>query len=137
MMKRRNLLRLMVILMAVTVDPRALFGCGPFSPEIIFTHTVHPDFPLERFARGELGVLQPTYARSYLLVAYRHLNDVGVDSDEEKALVSLWRERLLIDDQPGVAQSVDEWLVERGKITGAGKPPEIVHYYTDSGPGQY
>src|SRR5215468_5300714 len=137
MMKRRNLLRLMVILISVTVDPRALFGCGPFSPEIIFTHTIHPDFPLEHFARGELGVLQPAYARSYLLVAYRHLNGVGIDSDEEKALVSLWRERLLIDDEPGADQSVNEWSVEREKITGAGKPPAIVHYYTDSGANHY
>src|SRR5262249_30655364 len=56
---------------------------------------------------------------------------------EEKALVSLWRERLLIDDEPGVDQSVDEWLVERGKITGAGKPPGIVHYYTDRGNDHY
>src|SRR5262249_30903872 len=105
-MKRRSLIRLMVILIAVMVDPRALFGCGPFFPEIIFTHTIHPDFPLDRFARGELGVLQPTYARSYLLVAYRHLNGDGFDSDEEKALVSLWRERLLTAHEPAFDQSL-------------------------------
>ncbi len=136
-MKRRNLLRLTVILMAVTLDPRALFGCGPFFPEVIFTHTLHPDFPLDRFARGELGVLRPDYAESYLVVAYRHLNGAGIDSEEEKALVSLWRQRLLIDDQPGVGLSVEEWTAEREKITGAGKPPEIVPYYTDSGANHY
>src|SRR5262245_54038665 len=101
-MKRFNLVRWMVILTAMLVDQRVLFACGPLSPEMIFTHTVHPDFPLDRFAHGELVVLQPNYARSYLLVAYRHLNGIGVDSNEEKALVSLWRERLLIDNEMSV-----------------------------------
>lgn len=137
MMKRRNLFRLMAALIIALVDPRALFGCGPFFPEVIFTHTIHPDFPLERFARGELGVLQPTYARSYLLVAYRHLNGVGVDSNEDNALVSLWRERLLIDEEARGEKPVDEWLAERGKISSAGKPPELYPYYTDSGANHY
>jgi hypothetical protein len=137
MMKRQNLIRLMVVLIIVLVDPRALFGCGPFFPEIIFTHTLHPDFPLDRFARGELGVLQPEYARSYLLVAYRHLNGVAVDSNEEKALVSLWRERLLIDEEERLDKPVDEWSSERGKIAGAGKPPVISPYYTDRGNDHY
>src|SRR5262245_66527727 len=105
--RRFNLLRLMVILLALLADPHALFSCGPFAPEIIFTHTIHPDFPLDRFARGELGVLQPAYARSYLLVAYRHLNGIGVDSNEAQALVSLWRERLLIDSEGGVDRGLD------------------------------
>lgn len=137
MMRRFNLFRLTVILMAVLVNPRVLFGCGPFSPEIIFTHTIHPDFPLDRFARGELGVLQQKYARSYLLVAYRHLNGIGVDSNEEKALVSLWRERLLIDDGVSVDKAMDEWQEERKKITGAGNPPKVDFYYTDSGQNHY
>jgi hypothetical protein len=137
MMRRFTLLRLLVILLVLLFDPRALFSCGPFAPEIIFTHTVHPDFPLDRFARGELGVLQPEYARSYLLVAYRHLNGSGVDANEAQALLSLWRERLLLDSETSVDSAVDEWLAERKKITGAGAPPKIDAYYTDSGANHY
>jgi hypothetical protein len=137
MKKRRNLFRGMVIFAAMLIDPRMLFGCGPFMPEIIFTHTIHPDFPLDRYAGGELGVLQPTYARSYLLVAYRRLNGVGVNANEAKALVSLWRERLLIDDEAGRGEALGEWTAERKKITGAGAPPTIDIYYSESGPNYY
>ena len=52
---------------------RRLRACGPMWPEAHFTHATHPDFPLEGFAGGELGVLEPAYARSYLCVAYRVL----------------------------------------------------------------
>ena len=67
-------------------SPRLLFSCGPFFPSAIFTYTWHPDFPLDRFARGELGVLQPTYARSYLAVAYRYLSGVGLDTEAQQAV---------------------------------------------------
>src|SRR6266850_1510119 len=46
-------------------------ACGPFFTDAIFVYTKHPDFPLENFAAGKLGVLQTTYARSYLVAAYR------------------------------------------------------------------
>ncbi len=53
----------------VLYRPQLLSSCGPFFARAAFIYTVHPDFPLEKFAAGELGVLQPTYARSYLVVA--------------------------------------------------------------------
>ena len=129
-MRRFNFCRVIVISMAMLIEPYALYGCGPTMPSVIFTYTLHPDFPLNRYARGELGVLRPTYARSYLLVAYRHMSGAGVDSREEKALVSLWRERLLIDDEPGIDKAMNQWLGERNKITGAGHPAKIDYHYT-------
>ncbi|HMV85552.1 MAG TPA: hypothetical protein PKA34_20805, partial [Blastocatellia bacterium] len=131
-----KVVQLLVAALLVLSDPQSLFGCGPFAPEVIFTHTVHPDFPLDRFARGELGVLQPTYARSYLVAAYRHLNGVGIDAGEEKALVALWRERLL-GDGDGVDKGLEEWLAERQKITAAGKPSTVNFYYTENGQNFY
>jgi hypothetical protein len=129
MMRRFDFCRVIVISMAMLIDPYALYGCGPSMPSVIFTYSLHPDFPLNRYARGELGVLQPTYARSYLLVAYRHMSGAGVDSREEKALVSLWRERLLIDDEPSIDKAMNQWLDERNKITGAGHPTKIDYHY--------
>src|SRR6266487_2723082 len=69
-------------------------ACGPFSLEAIFTFSVHPEYPLENFARGDIGVIQPGYARSYLYVAYRYLTEGRFGQQEQKALVDLWRERL-------------------------------------------
>ncbi|MBL8170087.1 MAG: hypothetical protein JNJ50_18155, partial [Acidobacteria bacterium] len=135
--RQLKLFRLLAVMLAVLIDPQVLFGCGPFAPEIIFTHTVHPDFPLERFAHGELGVLQSSYARSYLVAAYRHLNGIGLDANEEKALVALWRERLGTSDEDSVRQSVDEWLAERKKIVPSGKAPEVDVYFSENGQNYY
>lgn len=71
-----------------------ILGCGPFSKTAIFTYSAHPDFPLENFARGEIGVLKPEYARSYLVVAYRYLSDEKLSPKEQKAVVNLWTDRL-------------------------------------------
>ena len=94
-------------------------ACGPFTLEAIFVHSVHPDFPLERFARGQLGVLQTTYARSYLVAAYRQLSGAPLGADEQAALVSLWRERLSIDGQrDGVEPASKLWLDARKRVPG-------------------
>jgi hypothetical protein len=73
---------------------RPAFSCGPFLEQAIFTYTLHPDVPLTSYAQGQLGILQPTYAQSYLYVAYRYLIGMGFHQDEQQALLALWNERL-------------------------------------------
>src|SRR5215472_10872962 len=73
--------------------PAATRACGPFFPMAKFAYSKHPDVPFKPFARGELGVLQPTYARSYLAVAYRYLSAASLDGEEQKAVNALWEER--------------------------------------------
>lgn len=135
--RRTNVLRWLAIAILMMVDVRMLFGCAPVGPEIIFVHSVHPDFPLDRYANGDLGVLNPGFARSYLVVAYRHLTGVGVSPQESKALASLWRERLMLDEDDQLDRAVDEWLAERTKISAAGAPPKIDSYLNELGRNHY
>src|SRR6266446_1801781 len=74
--------------------PHQTEACGPFFTDAIFVYSKHPDFPLERFAAGQVGVLRPTYARSYLVAAYRNLTKNSLSAEEVKALKSLWDDRL-------------------------------------------
>jgi tetratricopeptide (TPR) repeat protein len=115
---RRSVLLVVCMLGVVLYRPAPLSSCGPFFARVAFTYTVHPDFPLEQFAAGALGVLQPTYARSYLAVAYRYLMGTGFNEAEQKALVALWRERLVsaIEWNPEAWTKV--WLEARGKVPG-------------------
>ncbi|HET7105244.1 MAG TPA: hypothetical protein VFI38_00425 [Candidatus Acidoferrum sp.] len=53
----------------------------------------HPDVPIDKFAQGNLGILQPTFARSYLVVAYRYLSGVPLSNDEQQAAVAVWQSR--------------------------------------------
>jgi hypothetical protein len=49
---------------------------------------------LAQFAAGRIGVVQPSYARSYLYTAYRYLSGRSFTPGEQKAMVELWTERL-------------------------------------------
>jgi hypothetical protein len=110
------------------VCSRPVLGCGPFFEQAIFTYSLHPDLPLAGFAQGQLGVLQPTYARSYLYVAYRYLSGMGFNAEEQQALLALWDERL----QPHtdrwnvqVNNAMKTWYDARAQAIGADTPPAI------------
>ena len=76
----------------------------------IFTFEQHPDLPLRTFAGGKLGILQPTYARSYLYTAYRWIEGAPMDAAESAALDRYWQERLAPSQktpQPTAQQAYD------------------------------
>src|SRR5215471_21145513 len=125
-MKTRSLILVVLIATTMLLIARPQLGCGPFIPEAIFTYSVHPDLPLEKFAAGELGVLQPDYARLYLAVAYRYLSGGSFDRGEQKALLSLWHERLGLDDNKANNQATEpSWPDVRQKVPGIGPLPKI------------
>ncbi len=66
----------------------------------LFESHRHPDLPLEQFAAGRLGLIKPTWSSSYRFAAYRYLVGPGLNPAEQKALVSMWDERLGLE-QPG------------------------------------
>jgi hypothetical protein len=119
----RNLTRttLAVILISsfLVLLSRPTGACGPFFSNAIFVYTKHPDFPLERFAAGQIGVLQPSYARSYLVAAYRNLISEKLSDGEIAAFKSLWDERLnngaAVDD----TEWIKKWSEARAKVPGA------------------
>src|SRR5438128_12259362 len=87
-------LAIALIASSALLMPQPSRACGPFFTDTIFVYTKHPDFPLERFAKGQLGVLRPSYARSYLFAAYRNLTNAAFSDAEQAALKSLWEDRL-------------------------------------------
>ena len=122
---RRNLVAAL-LLAAVVYFAAPTPGCGPFLPDAIFTYALHPDFPLVKYARGELGIIQPSYARSYLVVAYRNLSGTRLSALEEQAALNLWEERLTsgwfpFRPVPEKKTVIQRWLDERTKVPGAAK----------------
>jgi hypothetical protein len=110
------------------VCSQPVFGCGPFFEQAIFTYSLHPDLPQASFAQGQLGVLQPTYARSYLYAAYRHLSGVGFNADEQQALLALWDERLRPHTdswQAHIKAAMQAWYDARARVTGGDPAPAI------------
>jgi hypothetical protein len=126
-----------VMIMALLLASRPSLACGPFSLDAIFTFTAHPEFPLEKFARGELGMIQPSYARSYLFVAYRYLSGRGFNAQEQKVLQDFWAERLDGGWLDYDNEWPKQWLEDRKKIPGVGPDPKISVYRHREKPNEY
>lgn len=126
---------LLAFLLLFTATRPAL-ACGPFEVEAIFVHTVHPGYPMNRFAAGRIGVVQPTYARSYLYVVYRYLSGSTFTPDEQKALTSLWEDRLGSGWSDGEEDWVKPWLEVRRKVVGQ-DPASISVFRSREKPNEY
>jgi hypothetical protein len=96
------------------------FGCAPGFDEAFFSYAMHPDFPLTKFAQGELGILEPSYARSYDVAAYRYLIGKPLIPEEQKAFTDMWKARLLNEDAEfayGInSPGVKDWLKAREQV---------------------
>jgi hypothetical protein len=135
-MTARPLRTIVAALLAVMLfNSTAALACGPFMLEAVFVFTVHPAYPLEKFAAGRIGVLQPTYARSYLYVAYRHLAGSGFTSAEQQALTQLWKDRLDFQPSTGDEDWTKAWLEARQKV--AGDNPAISVYRSREKPNEW
>ncbi len=111
------------------------FGCGPFFAQAIFTYALHPDLPLTTFAQGQLGILQPTYARSYLYVTYRYLMGMGLDGAEQQAVLALSDERLNPPADwnpwnPAESDALKAWYDARAKVAPGEPHPPIKVFKT-------
>ena len=92
-------------------------ACGPFFETVVLTYATHPEPPLADYAAGRLGVLQPTWRRTYLIVAYRYLTADALSKDGQAAAVALWEKWLgLVRTAPTHADSV--WLAARARVPG-------------------
>ena len=71
-----------------------VMACAPDFPVAVISNQTHPDLSLKLFAAGNLGVVQPSWARSYLCVAYRYLSGLPLDAREQGSIIRLWHGRL-------------------------------------------
>lgn len=99
-------------------------ACGPSFSVLAFTYDVHPDFPLSKFAEGDLGIINDGMARSYYVVAYRYLAGKPLSPAEQKSVVALWHSRLGEDD-PELSNSLRLWIEEQKKVLGLDVPKTL------------
>ena len=133
----KALVGLALIVSVSFVIPYRTRACGPFFTDAIFVYTKHPDFPLENFAAGKLGILQPSYARSYLVAAYRSLTDNGLSATEAKGIRALWEERLSYGWELHDEEWIKSWVEARKKVPGLAAPPEIKAFRNREKPHEY
>jgi hypothetical protein len=104
-------------LIALAAAPLLLeAGAHRYDPTAIFTFEQHPDLPLRDYAEGRLGIVQPTYARSYLYVAYRWMNGAAMTPEEIAQIDRYWADRL---SGPGVPAQQPEAPLAYDTIRGS------------------
>lgn len=69
-------------------------ACAPEFPFYVLTENIRPDLPLSKYADGQLGIVQTSYAKSYLCVAYRYFSNSPLSAAEKKNIMRLWQTRL-------------------------------------------
>ncbi len=85
--------RKILIVFGAIVFLAAGWACAPDFAVAVFSYKRHPDLPRSKFLDGQLGVLRPTYARSYLVIAYRHLTGIGLSRGEKEQARDYYKDR--------------------------------------------
>ena len=88
-----RILRAATLVFAAAAGWRFARACAPDFWRAVFVYVRHPDLPRTQFIDGRLGVLQPTFARSYLVIAYRHLNGIGLSPREREQARDYYKDR--------------------------------------------
>lgn len=60
-----------------------LWACPWYAEEIVTTFARHPDVPRTQYVGGKLGVLLPSFATAYQVIAYRYLEGLGMNAGEQ------------------------------------------------------
>ena len=126
----QSLALVITVLLFLNVTP--LRACGPFSIDPIFVFKESPDLPFEEFTNGKIGIVQPTFGRKTLVIAYRYLNGSSFTSEEQKELIDALRGNAPEDKG---TEAVKAWVITRKEFLKENeKLPEI---YTERQSGGY
>jgi len=117
--------------------PHSTQACGPFFTDAIFVYSKHPDFPLEQFTTGKLGVVEPGWARSYLVAAYRNLSGVNFTTNEASGIKALWDERLNYGGELDDSAWIKKWFDAHSRVPGVAPSAEIRAFRNREKPHEY
>src|SRR5262245_31998164 len=120
---RRHLSTMVLCVTLVLQSTLPVAACGREYLEPVFFFRESPDFPFAHYAAGKIGIIQPTFGKKTLVIAYRYLNGGSFTADEQKDLVTALRgtppERS--DDS-----AISDWISVRKEFVSENEPlPEI------------
>src|ERR1700690_2304402 len=93
------------LVLALEAPPPVALACGPeFSPPVMIERD-YPEIPTDAYAAGQLGVVLPTYAPSYLVVAYRYFSGKPLSHTEQQQFVALSEQDPWKEEDEGLSPS--------------------------------
>lgn len=97
-------------------------ACGAEHLRAVFSYSRHPDLPRTTFIDGQLGILRPTFARSYLVLAYRHLSGVGLNASEREQARDFYKDRATDKWDHLDVNWQERWMQARSAINSPASP---------------
>jgi len=85
-------------------------ACGPETIDPIFVFDHSPDLPFDEFVKGNIGVLQQTFGRKTLVIAYRYLSGGTFTVDEQTGLVEALKGK---GPEENADVAIREWIKAR------------------------
>lgn len=125
MNKQRACMSLVLAVLMLVSAPSSMLACA-ISVNYSFSWTLHPSFPVSDYSAGRLGVILPSFARSYLVVAYRYLSGKPLSTQEQQVVNAFVNDRVNSQwyDTCG-ADSAQSWLKARSSVPGVSKIDSI------------
>jgi hypothetical protein len=120
-------------LSAITAPP--VLACGPSFIQPVFAMTARPE-QFADFAKGNVGIVHPTFYRSALFAAYRAFNNTPFSDKEQQELIRNWLAEYENKDANDAIKStaINNWVAARKKIA-TGEEPKI--YADRNNPDSY
>src|SRR6266576_2703234 len=116
----------LLVFLLILLVPQSGNPCAPEFPDAVFTFQRHPDAPLTLYAQGNLGVVLPSFARSYLVVAFRHLSGRPLAASETQGALHGWLRKLDYFWDKAFRAPLEEWSKARAAILGPNdEPPSL------------
>ncbi len=111
-------------------------ACGPSFVLPVFAMDARPE-NFASFAKGNIGIIHPTFNRSALFASHRFFNNLPFSDKEQADLVRNWRAEYENTDanEDSKNTAINNWIAARKKIATTEPEPKI---YTDrSNPNSY
>ncbi len=84
---------LSLVIIIILACNKTAFSCATMFVDQ-FSWSLHPNLPVNDFIKGNLGIIQPSFARIYLVIAYRYLINKPLNNNEINQTVKLINDRL-------------------------------------------
>jgi hypothetical protein len=110
---------LIVVAAVLLLVPPESQSCGPFLPEAQFSFRLGPTEQLP-YDRGRLGIVQPSYYRRNLIVAYRYFSGAPLTSEETATLAPTPAapSKETPGLETGLSPATAAWLMARNEVPG-------------------
>jgi len=85
-------------------------ACGPLTIDPVFVFHHSPDLPFEQYVGGKIGIIQPSFGRKTLVIAYHYLNGGLYSNFEQQSLADALRGKP--PEENGLA-ALRNWIATR------------------------